>query len=261
VKPPRLSRRQFFATAALLTAGGALSVDATCVEPTDLAVRRLRIGDGPVTHRLAHFSDVHHKGDRAYLQTVVDTLNSLRPDFACFTGDIVERKQHLPAALEILSGIKCPVFGVPGNHDYWSRIPFAPVQECFAATGGAWLVNSSHEVPGQNLNFIGTICLFPGLPVPPSRPQCKNILLTHYPAHANRLGGRKFDLLLAGHSHGGQVRLPLIGSVILPGHVGEYDMGLFPTPAGPLYVNPGIGYISHYDVRFNCRPEITLIEI
>lgn len=260
MKPPRISRRQFLATA-LLAAGGTACADATCVEPTWLEMRRVRLGSGTGAHRLAHFSDVHHKGDRAYLQSVVDTLNSLRPDFACFTGDIVERKEHLPAALEILSGIKCPMFGVPGNHDFWSRISFVPVRECFAATGGAWLMNSSHEVPGQNINFIGTMCLFPQLPAPPSKPQCKNIFLTHYPAHVNRLGDRKFDLLLAGHSHGGQVRLPLIGPIVLPNHVGEYDLGLFQTVAGPLYVNPGIGYIGRYDFRLNCRPEITVIEV
>jgi uncharacterized protein len=260
MKPPRVSRRKFIATA-LLATPCALMADAKFVEPTWLEVRHVRPGRGPATHRLAHFSDIHHKGDRVYLQSVVDTLNALRPDFACFTGDLMERKEHLPAALDILSGIKCPLFGVPGNHEFESGISFQPVRECFAATGGAWLMNSSHEIPGQNINLIGTICLFPQLPTPPSRPQCKNILLTHYPAHVKNLGDRKFDLLLAGHSHGGQVRLPLYGAIILPTHVDEYDMGLFETPAGPLNVNPGIGYIGDYDVRFNCRPEITVIEV
>ncbi len=254
-----ISRRKFLTTS--LLAGGAVCADATCLEPTRLAVRHVRIGEGTPSHRLVHFSDVHHKGDRPYLQSVVDTINSLAPDFACFTGDIVEQAQHLPAALEILAGIKTPLFGVPGNHDYYSGISFEPVRKCFAATGGSWLLNASHAIPGTNLNLLGTICLFPQLPPAASKPGAKNILLTHYPAYVKRLGNRKFDLMLAGHSHGGQVRLPLFGSIIVPYQVGEYDMGLFQTAAGPLYVNPGIGYIGHYDVRFNCRPEITVIEI
>jgi len=257
---PRISRRKFLATA-LFAAGGAVCADAACVEPTWLEVRRVRIGNSPTTHRLVHFSDVHHKGDRAYLQSVVDKINSLRPDFACFTGDIVERSNYLTAALEILAGIRCPLFGVPGNHDYWSGIPFAPVQKCFAATGGAWLMNSAHEVPGQNVNIIGSICFYPQPAPQLAKRNCKNIFLTHYPANAKKLGNSKFDLLLAGHSHGGQVRLPLIGSIIVPHNVEGYDLGLYQTPAGPLYVNPGIGYIGHYDVRFNCRPEITVIEV
>lgn len=256
----QISRRKFFLTT-LLATSGAMGVDATCIEPTRLQVRQVRLGSGPPACRLVHFSDIHHKGDRPYLKNVVDTINSASPDFVCFTGDLVEERRHLPAALEILSGIRAPLFGVPGNHDFWSRIPFAPVEECFAATGGAWLLNSSQEIAGGKINLIGTMCLFPQLPVPPANPQARNILLTHYPAHANRLGARTFDLVLAGHSHGGQVRLPLYGSIVLPSHVGDYDLGLFQTPAGPLYVNPGIGYIGPYDIRFNCRPEITVIEI
>ena len=140
MKLKTISRRKFIFTA-LLAAPLALGAEAATVEPTWLKVRRLRIGGGAPSCRLAHFSDIHHKGDREYLRDVVDTINSLAPDFACFTGDLVERAEHLPAALKILSGIRVPLFGVPGNHDFWSRIPFKPVQECFAATGGAWLMN------------------------------------------------------------------------------------------------------------------------
>lgn len=255
-----ISRRKFIATA-LMAAPLAMGAEAVTVEPTWLKVERVRLPNASPTCRLAHFSDVHHKGDREYLQTVVDTLNGLSPDFACFTGDIVERAEHLPAALDILSGIKVPLFGIPGNHDFESRISFQPVEECFAATGGAWLMNQSVDLAGKNIRLIGSISLLPQLPLPPSLAQSRNILLTHYPAYVNHLGGRKFDLTLAGHSHGGQVRIPLLGPIVLPRHVGEYDLGLYQTPAGPLYVNPGIGYIGDYDIRFNCRPEITLLEI
>ena len=67
--------------------------------------------------------------------------------------------------------------------------------------------------------------------------------------------------MLAGHSHGGQVRIPFYGAPAVPFAVDEYDLGRFQTPAGPLYVNPGIGYLSGFAFRFNCRPEITVIEI
>ena len=67
--------------------------------------------------------------------------------------------------------------------------------------------------------------------------------------------------MLAGHSHGGQVRIPFYGPVVVPFGVDEYDLGWFSTPNGPLYVNPGIGYIYVYNFRFNCRPEITVIEV
>jgi uncharacterized protein len=80
----------------------------------------------------------------------------------------------------------------------------------------------------------------------------------HYPGMANELKGRRFDLILAGHSHGGQVRLPFVGALILPHGVGPYDFGYYDTPAGPLYVNAGIG-TYRIPVRWNCRPEITVV--
>jgi hypothetical protein len=262
LKLKKTSRRRFLATLGVSLAGVSLAAaDAKWIEPTWLKTRRLRIGDGKPAHRLVHFSDLHHKGDRKYLQSVVGEINSLAPDFVCFTGDIVEESKFLPEALEILSGIKSPMFGVPGNHDYWSRISFGPVIKCFAANGGAWLMDAAHTTADGTINIIGASCRSANRALMPLNPSVKNILLFHYPAWTKKLGAQKFDLMLAGHSHGGQVRIPFYGAIILPYGVDEYDLGLFQTKAGPLYVNPGIGYIGDNNFRFNCRPEITVIEI
>jgi predicted MPP superfamily phosphohydrolase len=267
VKLSHISRRKFIA-ATLLAMPAVLVADAKFIEPTRLKVRHRRIGSGrgKPTHRLVHFTDLHHKGDRDYLKTVVDTINSLAPDFVCFTGDLVEEQKHLAEALAGLSAIQSPLFGVPGNHDYWSRISFAPVHTCFNATGGAWMLNENREIAAGKINLIG---ITSGWSFQQRLPRTqltlnsamKNILLMHYPAWAKDLGTQKVDLLLAGHSHGGQVRIPFYGALVTPFGVDDYDMGYFDTPAGPLYVNPGIGYLSNYNIRFNCRPEITVIEI
>jgi predicted MPP superfamily phosphohydrolase len=260
VKLPRLSRRQFLA-AVLLATPGAVLADAKYLEPTWLKVRRLRIGNGPPTYRFVHFTDLHHKGDRDYLQAVVAKINSLAPDFVCFTGDIIEEEKYLAEALEILSGIKSPMFGVPGNHDYWSKVSFAPIHRCFSATGGAWLLDEQRAVAGGKLNLIGITCSHGNQAQLPLNPAVKNILLMHYPAWVKKLDGPKFDLMLAGHSHGGQVRIPFYGPLLVPYGVDEFDMGIYQTASGPLYVNAGIGYVYTYNFRFNCRPEITVIEI
>jgi len=86
-----------------------------------------------------------------------------------------------------------------------------------------------------------------------------DVVISHYPAQADMLTGES-TLILAGHSHGGQVRLPLFGPLVLPPEVGSYDMGLFKTPAGQLHVSTGLG-TSTIPVRFNCRPEITIVEV
>lgn len=258
LKSGKINRRNFLSTA-LLAVPALLVGDGSLVEPQWLETRR--VYGGQLGTRFVQFSDVHHKGNHSYLLSVVDKINSLNPDFVCFTGDLMEEKKFLPETLKILSGLKSPVFGVPGNHEYMSRVSFTTIFKCFAATGGAWLMDQQVTVAGGKINLVGSAGLSPRhLPSPPLT-GAKNILLIHYPAWAKRLGNRKFDLVLAGHSHGGQVRIPFFGAPFLPSMVDEYDWGLFQSPAGPLYVNAGIGYIGNYDFRLNCRPEITLFEI
>jgi predicted MPP superfamily phosphohydrolase len=261
VKVPRLSRRKFIIAALLATPGLAVA-DAKWIEPTWLKVRHIRIGNREPAHRFVHFTDIHHKGDLNYLKAVVERINSLKPDFVCFTGDIIEEEYYLSEALEYLSRIEAPLFGVPGNHDYWSKVSFEPIHKCFNANGGAWLLDEQRKVaPASNINLIGITCSHANQAKLPLNPSLTNILLMHYPAWVKKLGEQTFDLILAGHSHGGQVRIPFFGPVVVPFAVDEYDLGLFHTPAGPLYVNSGIGYIYGYNFRFNCRPEITVIEI
>jgi uncharacterized protein len=258
----RFSRRDFLLKFGAACAGAPLATvaDARWIEPTWLKVRRLRIGNGRPTARLVHFTDLHYKGDRAYAESVIKTINSFSPDFVCFTGDIMEQVRFLPEALEILSGIQSPLYGVPGNHDYWSGASFMVIGQSFAATGGDWLLDEQRVVADGKINLIGITCMNPYSVPPPLTPDMKNILLMHYPAWIKRQGDCKFDLALAGHSHGGQVRIPFYGALVLPYGVDQYDMGLFQTPSGPLYVNPGIGWYW-YDMRFNCRPEVTVIEV
>jgi len=256
MKLPKLTRRRFLRLAA--GSGALLAADAFFIEPTALATRVVRLGPGAPTHRIVLFSDTHHKGNRAYLETVIGKINALAPDFVCFVGDLIEKAEYLPEALEVLQTIKTPLYGVPGNHDYESKADFAVIAKAFAATGGRWLLNENIILAGGQINLIGAICDRPDLVQPQSG--VKNILLMHYPAWAEKLTDKKFDAILAGHSHGGQVRIPFYGAPYLPIGVGPYQMGLYQTPSGPLYVNPGIGWFI-LDVRFNCPPEITVIEI
>ena len=110
VMEQKFNRRRFLqlalAGAPLLAAG-----DAMVLEPEWLKTRMLRIGTAAPTHRLAHITDLHYKGDRAYLREIVEQVNALKPDFVCFTGDLVEKAAFLGGALEGLSGIQAPLYG------------------------------------------------------------------------------------------------------------------------------------------------------
>jgi predicted MPP superfamily phosphohydrolase len=259
VKNSRISRRRFL-MAALASCPLLAAADAKWLEPGWVRTRRIRLSRGKPSHRFAHFTDVHHKGDAAYLESVVKTINSLSPEFVCFTGDLIEKTKYLDEALKILSQIRSPLFGVPGNHDYWSKAPFDPIARCFAATGGRWLVEEQQPTADGKFLITGAACLnLAVLPMKPN-PAMRNVFLMHYPAWVENLSTEKYDLMLAGHSHGGQVRVPFYGALMVPFGVGRYDLGMFRTASGPLYVNPGIGWFP-VPIRFNCRPEITVFEV
>lgn len=170
---------------------GALIADAKLIEPTWLKARKLRIGNNLPTHRLVHFTDLHHKGDIDYLKTVVGKIYSLALDFVCFTGDILEEEKFLGEALEILSGIKSPMFGVPGNHDYWSKASFKPIHKCFNASGGAWLLDEQRIIANGKINLIGITCSHYHQARMPLDSAATHILLMHYPAWAKRLASQK----------------------------------------------------------------------
>ena len=245
---------------ALLAAPIVAAADAKWFEPTWVKLRRIRLSSDKPKHRFVHFTDVHHKGDRAYLLSVVRRINAQSPDFVCFTGDLIEEGKYLPEALEILSGIKSPLYGVPGNHDFWSRAPFEGIAKCFASTGGSWLLDQQTVTGDGKFSILGAAWLDPKRGRLRGNSKTRNIFLMHYPAWIEKFHEERFDLVLAGHSHGGQVRIPFYGPVYVPFGVEGYDLGMFRTPAGPLYVNPGIGWFP-VPIRFNCRPEITVFEI
>lgn len=253
----KITRRKFLGLTALALPA-ALGANAGFIESTTLRVTKLKLPGGPGDCRFVHFTDFHYKGDASYAAEMVRTINELAPEFVCFTGDLVEDARFAPEALGFIRQIRAPVFGSPGNHDYWSQVPFPEFERAFEATGGSWLVDRSLVLPEHDLELVGMGARGP-LALTAA---CagRRLLLMHYPGPARTLQEHRFDLILAGHSHGGQVRLPFLGALIVPHGVGPYDLGYYDTPAGPLYVNAGIG-TYRIPVRWNCPPEITVINI
>jgi predicted MPP superfamily phosphohydrolase len=250
----RITRRKFLGLTALALPA-AMGADSSAFETTTLRVTKLQHGPGP--SRFVHFTDFHYKGDADYAAKVVRTINELAPNFVCFTGDLVEEARFAAEAFEFIRQIKAPVYGIPGNHDYQSGVAFSDFTKAFAATGGEWLPDRTVVLANADLELVGfgrrSIHAF-------TEPRAaRQILLMHYPQMADGLG-RRFDLVLAGHSHGGQIRLPLVGALVVPKGVWPYDHGFYETRGGPLYVNAGIG-TYRIPFRWNCRPELTLIAI
>lgn len=195
----------------------------------------------------------------------VAIANSLNADLVVLTGDYVwQDLEAIDELAPILAGLdaKYGVFSTLGNHDYW--LDAEVITETMEAEGLPVLVNRGLSIHHRKGSFYlaglddgwsgkpdldATLeGLIAGDPV---------VLLCHEPDLADRyaLDGR-ISLQLSGHTHGGQIRLPGLGALILPYLGRKYDIGLYKVGEMLLYTNRGIGVISE-PVRYNCPPEIT----
>jgi hypothetical protein len=231
-------------------------------EPTWFAVRRIEIS-GLGGLRLVHLSDIHYDGGRRYLERVVASINAERPDAVLFTGDLVDDARWLDEALAILDGVEAPIFAVTGNHEYWGRVDLERFDASLRRKGGRLLVNDSAPLAG-GMTVVGLESWYGGSAPDTAKafsgvaPDSPVILLFHEPETVELLGDRKALLSLAGHSHGGQVRLPGYGALITPPRTGRHDRGLYQTPSGALCVTTGVGTWM-IPARFACRPEIVVL--
>ncbi|MDH7487582.1 MAG: metallophosphoesterase [Anaerolineae bacterium] len=203
------------------------------------------------------------------LAQAVETVQQLHPQLVVISGDFVSRgsEWQRAEALSPLAALQAPfgVFAVLGNHDHWTDAAW--VGATVQGQGITVLSNSARRLSdaGQGLWLVGVDSIWVGaedLPralagVPDSA--CK-LLLVHEPDFADKAARWAIDLQLSGHSHGGQVRLPLLGAPLLPLWGQKYPIGLQRAGDTWVYTNRGLGVIDP-PLRFNCRPEVTLLTL
>jgi len=280
----RVTRRAFLrwtlaAAAAGIAAGGGVTGYAVGLEPLWLAVERVQVEVPGLPAALAgltiaHLSDLHwgpYTGERE-IGGAVKAANALEPDLIAVTGDFVYHiARYAPPCAAELAALRAPlgVWAIAGNHDHWAGV--SAVRREVEAAGLTWLANSSRRllVRGTPLWIAGVddVCeRRADLPatlagIPPEEPV---LLLAHEPDFADEVARAPqwITLQLSGHSHGGQVRLPGDGALILPWLGQKYPAGLYSVAASHLqvYTSRGIGVIAP-PVRFNCRPEVALITL
>jgi uncharacterized protein len=219
-----------------------------------------------------HISDLHldDRVDPAYLTELTRLVNEQEPDLIAFTGDFVTfAPQRFASELTgILSRLKARdgLFAVLGNHDLLS----GPDVVGLAIRAGAATVLRNEvytlERAKSSLHVCGLDDVWEG------RPHLDNILsrlseddaailLVHeldFVDTSSTTG--RFDLQLSGHSHGGQIRLPLIGAPVLPRYARKYPNGLYHVGHMFLYTNRGLGMLPPR-FRLLCRPEITVLDL
>jgi hypothetical protein len=225
--------------------------------------------------RIVQMSDLHlHPYTQiGLIEQAVDLANRLEPDLVALTGDYVLSSGASILELAPVLGrlrARLGVFAVLGNHDMWKG-PRTITQELeqagitvFANAGRALQIERGDErgtlyLAGLSDGLTGHPDLRHALRDMPSNATC--ILLMHVPDVADEYAADgRVALQLSGHSHGGQVRLPGRGALILPPMGVKYDHGLYRVGDMWLYTNRGIG-VTGPPVRFNCRPEVTQITL
>lgn len=222
---------------------------------------------------ITHLSDLHFTGDigQAYFDYVIDQVNGLQSDVIIISGDIIESVDCEPWLSETLGRLHAPLgkYFVLGNHD--KRMPDVPlVRELLTATG-------LHDLGGRGLfaDWRGCSVLlagnerpwFPAVPddvllqaIKASDGKPFQLLVSHSPDQFRWARRHGFDLMLAGHNHGGQMRFPVLGPLVSPSLYGtRYSGGVYFEPPTLLHVSRGIS--GEHPIRWHCLPELTQLKL
>lgn len=278
-------------TGALKTLGGGVAYGAF-VEPYFVQTTQIEfvVPDLPFSmdgYRIAHLTDVHFNllGGKSFLQRIVEKTNSLDPDMVVLTGDfITHNAKNLNKCMAILGELKAPdgLWAVRGNHDH--RASKEHFSQACESHGINFIENehypifperlrrhSSHEVtdefgspPQLILAGVGDLWMgdcHPGSALEGADPSLPTILLSHHGQCANLLtSNQRVDLILSGHTHGGQIQACGKSSPIFTSGSNEFVSGMISTQHTHVYISRGVG-TSAFRFRWNCRPEIALIQL
>ena len=281
-KPAAVTRRNFVIGSLAAAAGFALYSNEVARHEIDLVQRTFFLPDLPQPfdgYRIVQFSDIHLEDytEEFFLRQVIARVNALAPDLVLITGDYVSRGP-LPVATslnasarcaEMLSSLTCPLrYGVLGNHDV--TVGARLIRNHLENNGLSVLVNQHVRLErnGAHIVLAGTDDFSDGHPdlslAIPEEPDSPVILMAHEPDFADLVAdhprGKLVSLILSGHTHGGQIRIPGFRPLSLPPLGRIYPEGHYQVGNSQLYVNRGIGTVG-IPFRLNCPPEITLITL
>ena len=263
---------------------------------TDLALTRYEIacpGWGGPDLRIAHVSDFHanHLLPVAYYESAMERVAETQPDLVFLTGDFVSKRESIPLLPRFLSLARgrLGTVAVLGNHDYWESGD--DVADAVRSAGVTWLGNGClrfvladqagqrvEESPdgtptqgsldgattqGSPLRVCG--CEKPWAPGEWHSPAAEagelTLVLTHTPDNIYELSGTGITAVFAGHYHAGQIRIPLLGSLVIPSAYGRlFDHGHFVVNGTHLFVTAGVG-AAVPPFRVYCQPDVFIVDI
>ncbi|MCU0237903.1 MAG: metallophosphoesterase family protein [Pyrinomonadaceae bacterium] len=236
------------------------------IEPYWLDVRKVEIQSEKIKQpiRIVHISDIHSDEKPRLEEKLAEAIANEKPDLIVYSGDSINSSQGLPVFRKCLTEIAkvAPTYVVRGNWDL-------KTSNLFDETGAIQLSGNfnNFEIKGNKISILGYSAFNIGnlsQSVNNFTKENFNIFLYHLPDEIEDISQSNTDLYCAGHTHGGQIRLPFYGALVTLSKFGKkYESGTFQVENTWLNVNRGIG-MEGYEaprIRFLCRPEITVIDV
>lgn len=217
---------------------------------------------------ILQLTDLHSKEFGKNQGKLAAMIKEQKYDVVAITGDLVNkydpRNEPLVSLLENLRDK--PVYFVPGNHDWWTGFETQKILKDF---GVHVLVNQAEKLArgGQHIWMVGVDDPYIyrddlEAALRGTNDKSPKVLLAHAPNIFPKAVENGIDLLLVGHTHGGQIRLPLIGAIVVPGQklFPDWDYGVFRSGKTTMIINGGLGETG-VSLRVNNRPEIVLVKL
>lgn len=217
---------------------------------------------------ILQLSDLHSKQFGQNQENLIRVINQQKYDMVALTGDFINKfKPDFKPAIDLINQLSnVPIYFVPGNHEW--RTGFK-AKEPLIASGVCILDNKAEKqirneqhiwIVGVDDPHLGKARLTAALEK--ADDSAPKILLAHSPNIYPEAIEKKIDLVLSGHTHGGQVRLPFIGAAIAPGQglFPQWDYGLYKKGLTTMIISGGLGE-SDLPIRFNIKPEIVLVTL
>jgi uncharacterized protein len=271
-------RKGLFVWLAMVVALGLLILNAFLIEPNRFVVTRHRLNemlsDNGNSFKIVQISDLHLKQFNNRARQIADRVNWLKPDVVLFTGDSIDRVEQLDGfeRFLLLLDKQTSKYAILGNWEHWAGINLDLLTQIYAAYNCRLLVNESvlHRQGDRSLlitgldDLVSQPDLIESLQNIPPHPN--HLLLAHSPAYRDALSKDELgmlteykpQLMLSGHTHGGQLSLFGFAPLRPPGS-GRYVSGWYRDGAIPLYISRGLG-MSVLPARMGVVPEIGYFE-
>ncbi|MCD8445107.1 metallophosphoesterase [Tenacibaculum finnmarkense] len=268
----KLNRRKFIKRG-ILTSIGLVLLDALWFEKYNIEWNYFDISKSKENKvKIIQISDLHFDKLRYFHKSIAKKINAIKPDLIFITGDSVDKTEKINSLNEFLQLIDNSIqkYAITGNWEYWGKVNLTELKKTFLKNNCELLINENRTISIKNreISIIGMDDLVAGNPdfknaTENIKQTQTNIVLAHCPQHRDIISKQKgsltIDLVLSGHTHGGQITF--LGIVpFKPQGSGNYLKGWYDKAEPKMYISKGIG-TSILPIRFGARAEMVEIDL